>query len=245
VDPLGERDPERITLGSSGGRFESFTYDIRDEDNAQFFVTEDEWNGALRRFTPLNPDWSDPWSVLTGDGIEHYLLLHPGSGTYEWTADRQEARANAARNFPNTEGIDRVGNKLYFVSKEFKRLFILDLDDQTYTAESTKSGAFDGEPDQVQNILSDSRELLFFTEDGGVRPGIHARDRDGRFFSILESPTYSDDESTGLAFSPDARRIYFALQENGLIYEIMRIDGLPFSGNTLNIKYHAVGADRY
>jgi len=43
---------------------------------------------------------------------------------------------------------------------------------------------------------------------------------------------------TGLAFSPDARHLYFAMQDAGKIFDVTRTDGLPFNGKTLNIKYH-------
>jgi hypothetical protein len=40
---------------------------------------------------------------------------------------------------------------------------------------------------------------------GGVDAGVHGRSADGRFFTILESPEYTD-ETSGLAFSPDAKQ---------------------------------------
>jgi len=41
VDPLGVREPQEMTLGSAGGRWESFAYDVRDKDVPRFFATED------------------------------------------------------------------------------------------------------------------------------------------------------------------------------------------------------------
>ena len=41
VDPLGERQPQEMTLGSAGGRWESFAYDVRNKDVPRFFATED------------------------------------------------------------------------------------------------------------------------------------------------------------------------------------------------------------
>lgn len=40
TDPFGEIKAEKLTLGSDGGRFESFTYDISDLSTPHFFVTE-------------------------------------------------------------------------------------------------------------------------------------------------------------------------------------------------------------
>lgn len=67
---------------------------------------------------------------------------------------------------------------------------------------------------------------------------MHARNRHGQYFTILESDVY-EDETTGLAFSPDAKHLYFAYQETGILYDITRVDGLPFNARTLNVKYHA------
>jgi len=55
---------------------------------------------------------------------------------------------------------------------------------------------FNGGPDQVQRILNDDSNLLFFTEDGGGRAGIHARNEQGDYLTIMESPTYFP-ETTG------------------------------------------------
>ena len=145
---------------------------------------------------------------------------------------------------------------LYFVSKRFKRLYILDLDRGTYEASSTESGAFDEQPDQVARIVGD--DILYFCEDGGPgKGGVHARDgRTGRscpvqksnltapstsfphrFFTIMDGGSYKT-ESTGLSFSPAKLHMYVSFQSYG-IFEITRDDGRPFDGATLDIKYHA------
>lgn len=41
VDPLGIREPQLMTLGSDGGRWESFAYDVRNKNVPRFFATED------------------------------------------------------------------------------------------------------------------------------------------------------------------------------------------------------------
>jgi len=243
VDPTGEREARRITLGNDGGNFESFAYDVRNENEPNFFVTEDVENGPTRRFTPNSPNWTDPWSILLDEGVTEYLLLYPQQGRYEWTENKRLAQQNARNNYPNCEGIDVHENELFMVSKRLKTLFILNLDDDTYASQSTRRGVFDGEPDQLKRILGDDDELLYFTEDGGRRAGVHGRNSKGQFFTILESRDYAEDETTGLAFSPDGRFLYVAYQWTGLLFEIKRRDGLPFQERSLNIKYHATEAN--
>jgi hypothetical protein len=95
-------------MGSSGGRFEAFAYDIEDPSEPHFYVTEDHEKGALRRFTPDDPDWTnDPWSMLHGNGTTEYLVLKPNNkkgGTFRWTEDEELAQNNARKYYPNTEG---------------------------------------------------------------------------------------------------------------------------------------------
>jgi uncharacterized protein len=245
VDPTGLTSPQVITMGkeTGGGIFESFAYDNRNLSTPQFFVTEDSSTGVVRRFIPSNPDWSNPWGILTGNGTVDYLMVDPVNKTFSWTTDLTAARLNANKNFPYTEGIDHNQGQLYFVSKVFKSMFILNLDAGNYTNVTTKNGAFDGQPDQVVQILGPTNKnfqrlgWLFFTEDGGSTVGIFARNNLGKFYTILESVNPYD-ETTGLAFSPDGKFMYFALQDAGITYEISRLDGLTFQAKTLNVKYH-------
>jgi hypothetical protein len=89
-------------------------------------------------------------------------------GVFSWPTNRDGAKENAERFYPNSEGIDGAEHELFFVSKRFKTMYVLHLDDLTYTNATTRSGLFDGQADQIQRILGDdSNDLLYFTEDGG------------------------------------------------------------------------------
>jgi hypothetical protein len=241
VDPFGTKPAEEMTLGSSEGMWESFAYDIRDPNVPRFYATEDAVTGALERFTPTNPDWNNTWDILHGPGTIDYLILQPSqdgssNGTFVWTTNRASAKQNARQNYPHSEGIDVYGNQLFFVCKQIRKLFILDLDAGTYTRSSTESGLFDGGPDQLKRIINDEDGLLYFTEDGGVDSGIHARDTQGRFYTILESPILPG-ETAGLAFSPDGKFMYVAYQDVGMLYAIWRRDGFPVHATHLDVNY--------
>jgi hypothetical protein len=203
------RNPEPISLGSQGGAYEAFAFDIRDMPRPRFFLTEDEKDGALQRWTPDNTNndlaakWNtDPWSILHGAGVTDYLYLQPSqdgtnTGTFLWIADEQVARKNAESYYRYTEGIQADLPFLYFVCKEDYRLFRLNLDTQTYAFVSTRAGLFDGEPDQITHILQeDGSKLLYFSEDSGWAAGVHARDEWGRFYTILEGPDYQPGKSS-------------------------------------------------
>ncbi|CAB9504930.1 osmC-like protein [Seminavis robusta] len=253
VDPFGIREPEVLTLGRDGGRFESFAYDARNASRPRFFVTEDHERGALQRFTPNNPDWTnDPWSMLHGNGTTEYLVLKPNNrmtgGKFRWTSNRELAENRVRRLYPNTEGIAAHGNRLYFVSKVFKQLYELNLDEMTYTNSTTRQGLFDGTPDQIQRIMhagskqtrdapDPEEEILYLTEEDGRHAGVHGRNANGDYFTIVESPVY-EDEVTGLAFSPDGMHMYFSYQVPGLLFDVYREDGRPFNAKALDVQYH-------
>mmetsp|Transcript_45021 Transcript_45021/g.108889 ORF Transcript_45021/g.108889 Transcript_45021/m.108889 type:complete len:567 (+) Transcript_45021:163-1863(+) len=236
LDPFGSRGIQEMTMDR--GYFEAFAFDIRDRNHPRFFVTEDKERGPIRRFSPSETNWDDPWQLLHAPGSLQYLVLEPqgnNKGTFRWTTDKGYAKTNAAMYYPYTEGIDVWRHQLFFTSKEKRELFILHLDNKTFEKQSTVAGVFDGMPDQVKRIVDDG--LLYFCEEGGIENGVHARDENGWFFTILESDTFND-ESTGLAFSPNGKRMYVAFQHSGMIYDIWREDGLPFHGQTLSVRYH-------
>jgi sugar lactone lactonase YvrE len=233
--------------------FESFAHDIRDKSLPRFFMTRDHDKvGDVRRWTPDSVDWDDPWNILLGNGTLEFLVVEPStgknnSGSYYWTTEWDLAAENCKVYFPNSEGIDVVGDTLYFVTKKAKSMFVLNLDDNTYHNISTKGGLFDGQPDQLirlfdhANTKNESDSILYMTEDGGKYAGVHGRNAKGDYVTILESHEYAD-ETTGLAFSPDSKHLYVAYQDNGLLFDVTRTDGLPFNGMMLAVKFHQVEA---
>jgi uncharacterized protein len=235
VDPTGVKLPAVITLGMDGGKFESYAHTA----NGQYhFVTEDAERGALRRFTLDSPNISDidPWNLLYGTGKTEFLILDPETRTFQWTADEESARDNAKLYYPWSEGMAIRGSMLFFVSKQLKTLYSLNLLKMVYSSQSTVHGDFEAQPDAIQTI-QDNIALLFFTEDESPVAGVHGRDSNNKYFTVLEAPGYVDDETTGLAFSPDHRHLYFTLQRAGVFFDVTRDDGLPFEADSLPVKH--------
>jgi hypothetical protein len=176
TDPYGEKEPAVTALGSLG-YYESFAYD----DNTTtptFYVTRDRKDGVITRFTPDSKamqcfNASDPysrWCTLDSGAID-YLYLDEDTNLIEWTTDEKKASDNAQDLYPSSEGIDVRDGILYLTSKEKKRLVIVDLVKKMYSYSSTKSGAFDNQPDQLDVVLGPNAEMLLLCEDGGpVRP---------------------------------------------------------------------------
>jgi hypothetical protein len=175
-------------------------------------------------------------------GSLSYLRLLT-DGTYSWANSRTPQSGDQA--YPNAEGIDVKGNQLYFVTKGQRRLYILDLDSNTWTSTATiqSDAGSTFSPDQVARITGSNSpdDLLYFAEDGSGNQDIHARgtDQNGdyKFFTILRG--YSSTETTGLTFSPDNKYMYFAHQTNSEIWQIWREDGCTFgNGVYLDVNYH-------
>ena len=196
VDPAGIRKPQKTSLVDHVGDWESFEYclDVKNK-RIEFFVTHDSYNGALVRYVPGNKKNNNGryeelnWDLLHGDdGIRTFLKLDEFMGTFEWVEDRDDA--NPSETYPNLEGIDVVDDMMYFVSKEYRSLYILNLTSHTYTTSSTEDGAFNQEPDQIKWLLphkdagggdddNDNNGILYFCEDGTIGSGLHGRDSTG------------------------------------------------------------------
>lgn len=269
VDPWGAWSHVTI-MGEVNANYESAAYDNRDPNTPRFFVSIDEDDGPLLRFTPATSAVNhslasgDYTRLLntTGPGTQwEYLVLaydadskDSKKGTFTWDTDMDKGRESAGSHFNGLEGIDVYDGMLYMTAKNDKLLFVLDLDAMTFTESSTRSGPFDSEPDQVMRLLDrdggvdGTGSILYFCEDGDDASGVHGRDYTGNYYTVLEADGNWETnggvqlvgESTGLAFSPDNIFMYVAYQTEGKIYEIKREDGFPFDGRRLDIKYHDV-----
>lgn len=229
-DPSSEyhQTPRRTLLGGSGGTYESAAVDNTDPKRPIFFVTEDHESGALRRFIADGNGWD---SLHQGGSTTFLYFIN--ENTFEWTSNENAGRASAQRYYPNTEGISYLDGYVYFVSKEMTALFILDLKEMTYKRELTGGpklyghGSFNSQPDQ---IFLATIQYMYFAEDGGRTPGVYVRDKNGMYFTIFQGidGAYFDDETVGIALTPDRKRLYAGFQDAGVLFEFTRDDGMSF-----------------
>lgn len=245
VDPTGVRNPAVTKLVEGGGSFEAMAYDIRDLQSPKFFVTEDQERGAIRRFRPICNAVGMSWNLIQVNGEVDYLQF-TGDNTFRWTPSLEEGRNSAEQYYHNVEGISFHNGILSFVSKAQKEIFNLKLDAGTYTSDTTQRGLltgggnFEAQPDQLIRV----GEMLYFTEDGGSSPGIFASDGFEYFTVFLANDKkFANDETTGLAFSPDGTKMYVCIQEIGYFFEITRDDGLAFPGHKVSKLKFSSAAD--
>jgi len=226
IDPISG-EAEKTELGGDGGRYESVAVDNRNPANPVFFTTEDDEEGAFRRFVASGSGWD----ALHSEGEHSFLNILSGN-TFEWTEDLDVGRASASKFFPNTEGVQVHEGKVYFMAKKLQRLLILDLESNTYVTEDTGKkfygeGDFGDQPDQ--NLFGPTRKYMYFTEDGGTNPGVYARyGTSETYFTMFQGNLSEEDETVGIALSPDHLKFYAALQGHGMVFELTRDDGLPF-----------------
>lgn len=233
-------------LGGTGGNFESVAVDNRNPLQPIFFVTEDAQYGALRKYTPVASTTTADFNIVHAAGGTHEYLVFVNSTHFKWSTDLQEGRNSQAASFSYCEGIDFHNGYLYFVSKTLYKLFVLNLDNGTYTSSSTKygslgtgDGVFNDQPDQ---IIRNGGDYLYLTEDGGSTPGVYSINKlTGAKYAIFQgySSSLVNDETTGLAFSPDGTKMYAAFQDCGCLLEFRRDDGISFDGEKLDLKFHA------
>jgi len=247
VDPFDNHKPVKTVMGGKGGNFESVACDNRNPSLPIFYVTNDSSNGEIRQFTPTRDAVrsGDKWDILSTPGTMKYLKFNTRNKTFTWVSSISEGRKSATDNYRNCEGIDFRDGYLYFVSKRLDNLYILDIDKGTYKIDKIGSGKFDGAPDQIKRLTSssDKNDLLYFTEEGGNNAGIHARDHQNKYYTIVEGKKYGK-ETTGLAFSPDGKTLLFAHQKEGVVFAINRLDGEPFHGTSIDVKRHLAGGRR-
>lgn len=233
VSPSGQFQGRKTNLVPYGGNFESVAFQFDESLGGNiYYITEDSATGAVIQFTPsANLGTREE---MYSAGTYKFLRIDSGSvGTFSWVDNKSDATPQL---YPSTEGIDIKDGLLYFVSKVDKTLFILDLAAGTFTKESTNQGLFNNQPDQLGRIIgNDVSNLLYFCEDGGSYCGVHARDPAGNFITIIDNdPNVGSliGETSGIAFSPDAMRMYVSYQTPGIVFEIRRTDGQPFSSAT-------------
>jgi hypothetical protein len=232
-DSPNHNSPKETRLGGpNGGAYESVAVDNRNPNKPVFFVTEDTSNGELRRFVADG----NGWDALHEGGTTTYLQFLSGN-RFQWTSSLSEGEDSASNYYPNAEGIIYHNSTLYFVAKVTRTLFILDFNSMTFKSEQTGSawvgqGSFNAQPDQIIENDMDTRKYIYFTQDGGNAPGVHVRDREGKYYTMVRGipgGRYSGDETVGIAFSPDRRTFYFGFQDDGSLFAVTRDDGQKFN----------------
>ena len=208
----------------------SVAADDADPSRPVFFVTEDQELGGRAsvcrgrtRARQLPPRGATRCSPLVRD-----------DGVCMQTADRADARAGRST-AQTRRSLCTTTGRVHFVAKKERKTVVIDLEALAYETRIGGKRFLEGgviwEPARDGDPFGPERKYVCFRKDGGRTPVAYARHGDdGTFSTIFQGidGVYDDDKTVGTAPSPDNKRLYFSIQDSGLIFETTRDDGLPF-----------------
>lgn len=249
-DPLGGPPVLRPSLGA-------FKHEMVavDPDRRRLYLTEDQDDGLLYRYTPPAGAWGTG-DALDGGTMEAMKVAADGRVTWLPVPDADAPLAPLRESVPGAtpfnggEGVVYDQGRVYVTTKNDDRVWVHDVDGQTMTVLYDAADHAQPVLNGVDNIIVSAAHDLYVAEDGGNLE-VCVITPDLTVFPIvrmtgghhgLENP--SDDvptvsEVTGLALSPDGNRLYFNSERGtgtlpaglgpGILYEVTG----PFRGGTL------------
>ncbi|WP_292993265.1 alkaline phosphatase PhoX [Nitrosomonas sp.] len=227
-DPLGRKAAQvRSALGIF--KHEAVAVDTR---NMQLYLTEDQPDGCLYRYTARsfdaagNPDLNDGF-------LEVAEVVEGPIGTVRWhalpdplaiTIPTRKQVASSTR-FNGGEGIWYHQGIVYFTTKGDNRVWAYTVQQHhlsvVYNAALYLQPVLTG----VDNIITNATGDLLVAEDGGDMQIVVLTA--GKVLPLLQVAGHDRSEITGPAFSPDGSRLYFSSQrgktgrdEDGITFEI-------------------------
>lgn len=254
-DPL---DPDGAVDRPALGRFKH-EMAAADPVRQQLYLSEDQTDGLLYRYTPPAGTWGSG-AALEGGVLEAMAMDGGGAVTWIRVADHMDPAAPTAplrssvpgaTPFDGGEGLVYDDGHVYLATKGDDRIWDLDVEAQRMTV--LYDSAEHPEPvlSGVDNIAVSSVHDLYVSEDGGnlevcvitpervVFPIVRLTGPQHGFEQPTPIPLMS--EVTGLALSPDGNRLYLNSQRGmglaglpagpgpGILYEVTG----PFRGGTL------------
>jgi len=234
-DPFGEK---AAVLRPALGIFNHEAVTVDSKQN-QLYLTEDEPDGRLYRFTPdrLNaagyPDLESGRMAVAHviDGMEGRVEWQPlPDASAQMVPTRKQVAQSSA--FNGGEGIWYHQGIVYFSTKGDSRIWAFDVArqsisvvyDQMIRYEVKASG--ESKLFGVDNITVSSKGEILLCEDG---PGmlVVAITPQRTLRPIAQIVGHDDSEITGVAFDPSGKRLYFSSQRgetgrsvNGVTYEV-------------------------
>lgn len=236
-DPFGEASQE---LRPALGTFKHEAVAV-DPDTRALFLTEDEPDGVLYRFTPDR--WPEGEKPDLSSGVLEALIADsdPTDGptgvqwkpvpdpTFEGDTPTRH-QLDAPTRFDGAEGIWYHEGRVFFATKGDNRVWLLEPgSDRLQLVYDRKRGSLDPAIADVDNVTVSRRGEVLVAEDGPemrlvvLGPEMVAT-------PVVDFVGHRDSEICGPAFSPDGDRLYFSSQRgqagepgDGRIYELSGI----------------------
>lgn len=209
-----------------------------DEKNLHLYLTEDKTDGCLYRFTSNQLDRKGFPDLSAGNLEVAIMQNNPVTESkrvvLDWVAmpdplAQQQAtryQVPAVMKFNGGEGITYYNEQIIFTTKGDNRVWSYNTKNQQldilYDAKESLTPILTG----VDNVTVSQTGDIYVAEDGGDLQ-IVVIDNQGSIYPLAQLEGHDSSEITGLAFSPDGRRLYFSsqrgtsgLSESGITYEI-------------------------
>ena len=201
-----------------------------DPERGHLYLTEDEKDGCLYRFTPDNglPDLSS--GTLEVAHVENHqvswLAIEDACPSKFLLNTRTRYQRPEATKFKGGEGIWYQKGLIIFTTKRDNRVWVLDVTNNTlrvlYDAVQSENAILSG----VDNITATPSGDILVAEDGGNMQLV-SLDVDGRAQPLLQLVGQEDSEITGPSFSPNGKYLYFSSQRGkdseqrlGITYQV-------------------------
>jgi len=203
-----------------------------DSVNNQLYLTEDETDGCLYRYTARSFD-KQGYPSLEDGFLEVAEVVGGPVGKVRWhklldpLAEAMSTRnqIDSATHFNGGEGIWYHRGVIYFTSKGDNRVWAYEISQNelsiVYNGSQYESPVLTG----VDNIIANQAGELLVAEDGGNMQLVVLGD--GKVFPLLQVVGHQSSEIAGPAFSPDGKRLYFSSQrgpagnnQDGVTFEI-------------------------
>ena len=202
-----------------------------DEITQYLYLTEDKVDGCLYRFI-ADSMTENGFPDLSAGLLEVAVQGHESSLSWIAVPDplaiKRPTRYQVAsvRTFNGGEGIAYYNGNIIFTTKGDNRVWSYDTKLQIvsvlYDVKQSLTPILTG----VDNITVSPQGDIYVAEDGGDLQ-IVVIDNQGSLYPIAQLEGHDDSEITGVAFSPDGKRLYFSsqrgttgLSKNGVSYEI-------------------------
>jgi secreted PhoX family phosphatase len=236
-----ECDPRGLFPGQPRPALGVFTHEAAAVDPVagQVYMTEDQPDGGLYRFTP------DTTDNLTAGLLEVATVGAGGQVTWTEVPDPSaisgptRGQVPGMTPFASGEGIWYAADVLYFTTKGDTRVWAYNARTQTIEVLYEHAAAPDASLDAVDNVTVSADGEVFVCEDGGnMEIGLITPDRKVSPFLRLPGPEHAGSELAGVAFDPSGTRLYFASQRAFPV-----IEGQPRSGPASCGHVSAIGSD--
>lgn len=227
-DPRGQR-PARALPALGVFNHEAAAVDLQ---TLQIYLTEDQPDGCLYRYTPDSSNNGVP--NLDSGRLEVAEVVGGQEGPVRWhtvpdpAASVEETRRQVAAGsrFKGGEGCWYGHGNIYFTSKLDNRVWAYGIAAETLALVYDNDFAAGSPLNGVDNVTVSGPGTVYVAEDGGDMQ-IVAITADGDVIPVLQIAGHERSEVTGPAFDPSGTRLYFSSQRgatgsvySGVTYEV-------------------------